>query len=72
MTSVSLFGKLQKHELELGRLEKHANQEKKSKGNTLKVDSKEEQEDDTPEEGENFMLLVKKLGKFFLVIMKNP
>lgn len=37
MTSTSLFGKLQEHELELGRLEKHANQEKKSKGIALKV-----------------------------------
>ena len=65
MTSASLFGKLQEHELELGRLEKHDNQEKKSKGIALKVVSKEEQEDDVPEEDENFMLIVKRLGKFF-------
>lgn len=65
MTSASLFGKLQEHELELGRLEKHDNQEKKSKGIALKVVSKEEQEDDVPEEDENFTLFVKRLGKFF-------
>ena len=65
MTSASLFGKLQEHELELGRLEKHESQEKKSKGIALKVDSKEDKDDDALEEDENFMLLVKRLGKFF-------
>ena len=64
MTSASLFGKLQEHELELGRLEKHESQEKKSKGIALKVDSKNDKDDETSED-ENFMLLVKKLGKFF-------
>lgn len=65
MTSAFLFRKIQEHELEVGRLEKHDNQEKKSKGIALKVDSKEEHEKDAPEEDENFMLLVKRLGKFF-------
>lgn len=65
MTSASLFGKLQERELELGRLGKHENQEKKSKGITLKVIAKEEQEEDAPEKDENFMLLVKRLGKLF-------
>lgn len=43
MTSTYLFGKLQ--ELELGRLEKHESQKKKSKGTALKVDSKEDKDD---------------------------
>lgn len=63
MTSTSLFGKLQEHEL--GRLEQHENQAKKSKSISLKVESKIDQSDDAPEEDENFMLLVKGLGKFF-------
>ncbi|XP_050902203.1 uncharacterized protein LOC127112050 [Lathyrus oleraceus] len=57
MTSASLFGKLQEHELELGRLKKHENQEKKSKGIALKVDSKEDRNDGVSEEDANFMLL---------------
>lgn len=65
MTFASLFGKLQEYELELMRLEKHENQEKKSKGIALKVASKEEQEDDAPKEDENCMLLIKRLGIFF-------
>ncbi|XP_050875904.1 uncharacterized protein LOC127079563 [Lathyrus oleraceus] len=65
MTSASLFRKLQEHKLELGRPEQHENQEKKSKGITLKVESKEEQTNDDPEEDENFMLLVKRLSKLF-------
>jgi len=65
MTSASLFGKLQEHELELGRLEKHESQEKKSKGIALKADSKEDKDDDALEEDENFMRLVIRLGKFF-------
>lgn len=64
-TSTSLFGKLKEHELELKRLEKHENREKKSKGIALKVDTKEEQEEDSPKEDEYFTLLVKRLGKFF-------
>ncbi|XP_050908932.1 uncharacterized protein LOC127122675 [Lathyrus oleraceus] len=63
MTSASLFRKLQDIELELGRLEKHESQEKKSKGISLKVDSKEDKDDGAPEEDENFMLLVKKAWK---------
>ena len=65
MTSTTLFGKLQEYETELGRLEKHENQEKKSKNIALKIDSKEVEKEDNPEEDENFMLLVKRLGKFF-------
>ena len=65
MTSATLFGKLQEYETELGRLEKHENLEKKSKNIALKIDSKEVVKEDNPEEDENFMLLVKRLGKFF-------
>ena len=65
MTSATLFRKLQEYETELGRLEKHENHEKKSKGIALKVDSKESQDKDASEEDENFLLLVKRLGKYF-------
>ena len=65
MTSATLFGKLQEQETELGRLEKHENQEKKSNNIALKIDSKEVEKEDNPEEDENFMFLVKRLGKFF-------
>ncbi|WJX73142.1 hypothetical protein P8452_56955 [Trifolium repens] len=63
MTSATLFGKLQEYETELGRLEKHENEEKKSKGIALKIDSMNE---DNPYNDENFMLLVKRLGNFFV------
>src|SRR3954468_8425244 len=65
LTSATLFGKLQEYETELGRLEKHDNLEKKSKGIALKVDSKESKMKDASDEDENFLLLVKRLGKFF-------
>ena len=65
MTSTTLFGKLQEYEMELGILEKHENQEKKSKNIALKIDSKEVEKENNPEEDENFRLLVKRLGKFF-------
>ncbi|XP_050895719.1 uncharacterized protein LOC127102391 [Lathyrus oleraceus] len=64
MMSTTLFGKLQDYDMELGRLEKHENLDKKSKSIALKVDSKEEKEDN-PKEDENSMLLVKRLGKYF-------
>ena len=66
MTSATLFGKLQEYETELGRLEKHENQDKKFKSIALKVDSNENEEEDDPEEDENFMHLVKRLSEFFL------
>ncbi|KAK2402034.1 gag-protease polyprotein [Trifolium repens] len=66
MSSATLFGKLQEYETELGRLEKHENQDKKSKSIALKVDSKENEEEDDPEEDENFMHLVKRLSEFFI------
>ncbi|XP_050895369.1 uncharacterized protein LOC127101987 [Lathyrus oleraceus] len=65
MISATLFGKLQEYETELGLLEKHEVQEKKSKSIALKVDSKVVKKEDNPEEDENFMRLVKRLGKYF-------
>lgn len=65
MTSATLFGKLQEYETEHSRLEKHENLDKKSKSIGLKVDSKEVEREDNLEEDENFMLLVKRLGKYF-------
>lgn len=65
MTSATLFQKLQEHEIELRILEKHEIQKNKSKGITLKVDSKEEQEDDAPDEDKSFMLLLKRIGNIF-------
>lgn len=41
MTSATLFGILKECEIELGRLEKHENQEKKYKSIALKVNSRE-------------------------------
>ena len=49
--------------LNLEDYKKHEDQENKFKDISLKVDSKEELEDDNPKEDENFMLLVKRLGK---------
>ncbi|KAK2382430.1 rust resistance kinase Lr10 [Trifolium repens] len=66
MSSATLFGKLQEYETELGRLEKHENQDKKSKSIALKVDSKENEKEDDPEEDGNFMHLVKRLCEFFI------
>lgn len=51
--------------LEVRRLEKHETQENKSKSITLKVDSREESEEYVLDEDENFILLVKRLDKFF-------
>ena len=65
MTSATLFRKLQEYETKLGRLEKHENQDKKSKSIALKVDSKDVEKEDNSEEDENFLLLVKRLGKIF-------
>ena len=66
ISSATLFGKLQEYETELGRLEKHENQYKKSKSIALKVDSKENEKQDDPEEDEDFMHLVKRLCEFFI------
>ena len=60
MTSAALFGKLQEHEIELGRLEEHEAQEKKIKSIALNVEAPR---GDQLEE-EELTLLVKKFGKF--------
>lgn len=60
MISATLFEKLQEYEIKLGRLEKHENQDNKYKSISLKVDSKEVEIEDNPEEGENFIFLVKR------------
>lgn len=65
ITSATLFRKLQEYETEIGRLEKHENLDKKSKSIALKVDSKEVKKEENPEEEENSMLLVKRLGKYY-------
>ncbi|KAK2423291.1 rust resistance kinase Lr10 [Trifolium repens] len=46
MTSAALFGKLQEHEIELGRLEKHEVQEKKNKSLALKTKARDYNSDD--------------------------
>ncbi|KAK2353731.1 gag-protease polyprotein [Trifolium repens] len=46
MTSATLFGKLQEHEIELGRLEKHEVQEKKNKSLALKTKARDYDSDD--------------------------
>ena len=61
-TFAELFRKLQVHEIELGKLEQHEIQDEDSKGVALKVNSREELDEDDSEE---FMHLVKRLGKFF-------
>ena len=65
MTTASLFGKLQEHELELERLEKHEIQVKDSKDIALKTkfknyDSNQEDESDSDEDDD----LIKKFEKF--------
>ncbi|XP_058733367.1 uncharacterized protein LOC131604975 [Vicia villosa] len=62
MTSATLFGKLQEYETKLERIQKHESLDSKSKGISLKVNS---MYDDPSVEDENFMLLVKRLGKCF-------
>lgn len=59
-----LFEKLQEHELELGRLEKHEDQEKKHKTIALKVESKEVMQDADFVEEEKYYLTCQKFGKF--------
>ena len=65
MSSATLFGKLQEHEIELGRLEKHEIQVKDSKDIALKMkvkhyDSNQEDESTSEEDG----ALIKKFEKF--------
>lgn len=65
MTFVTLIGKLQEYEMELRKIENRENQEKKSYGTYLEVDSKEVEKEDTPKEDEKSMLPVNRLGKQF-------
>src|ERR1044072_1536791 len=69
MTLAALFGKLQEHELELGRLEQSEEHDKKKRNISLKAKANEDedtQSDDSQQEedDENIALLVKKFGKF--------
>ncbi|CAJ2657071.1 unnamed protein product [Trifolium pratense] len=65
MTSATLFGKLQEHEIELGRLEKHEVQEKKYKSLALKSKARDydsNDEESQSESGEDDVeVIVKKL-----------
>lgn len=64
MSLTALLGKLQEDELELGRLEKHEEQEEKTKSISLRLESKEAMQDDYLDQDENITLLVKKFGNF--------
>ncbi|XP_073226919.1 uncharacterized protein [Cicer arietinum] len=64
MSLSALFGKLQEHEIELGRLEQNESQEKKNKNIALKTESREQSKENDSDEDENIILLVKKFGKF--------
>ncbi|KAK2437759.1 hypothetical protein QL285_022616 [Trifolium repens] len=67
MTFAALFGKLQEHEIELGRLEKHEVQEKKNKSLALKTKARDYDSDDEESqlESENDVeALVKKFKEF--------
>ncbi|CAJ2638078.1 unnamed protein product [Trifolium pratense] len=66
MTSATLFGKLQEHEIELGRLEKHEVQEKKYKSLALKSKARDYDSNDKESQSENgedddVEIIVKKL-----------
>jgi hypothetical protein len=67
MTSAALFGKLQEHEIELGRLEKHEVQEKKNKSLALKTKARDYDSDDEEsqlESEDDVEALVKKFKEF--------
>jgi hypothetical protein len=67
MTSAALFGKLQEHEIELGRLEKHEVQEKKNKSFALKTKARDYDSDDEEsqlESEDDVEALVKKFKEF--------
>jgi len=65
MSLVTLFGKLQEHEMELQRLNK--NEETVKKSIALKVSSsmQEENEEEESEDEQDFSLFVKKFQKIF-------
>lgn len=67
MTFEILFGKLQEHEIELGRLEKHEYQENNYKNVYLKTrfkDHDNDQEDESQSTSGEYDSLVKKFEKF--------
>lgn len=58
-----MFGKLREHEIELRRLEKHEVQENKPKSIDLRVELREQMEEENLDEDENINILVKMFGK---------
>ena len=54
MSLSALFGKLQEHEIELGRLEQNESQEKKTKNIALKTESREQIKDNDSDEDEKY------------------
>ena len=67
MSPAVLFGKLQEHEIELERLEKHGNQEKKPKSLALKTrvkDRDSNKEDEFQPTSNEYDALIKKFEKF--------
>ncbi|KAF1860319.1 hypothetical protein Lal_00037657 [Lupinus albus] len=70
MPLATLFGKLQEHEMELGRLTMHEDSDRKKKNITLKATtskSKEDKDDDESDsdlDDETMNLLVRKFSKF--------
>lgn len=61
-----MFGRLQEHEIELERIEKHVDQEKKPKSLTLKTKVKDHdinQEDESQSTSDEDDALIKKLEK---------
>jgi len=70
MSLVTLFGKLQKHEMELIRLHQHEENDKKRKGIALRASSSSIQEENDKEdltkieEDDDFRFFVKRFNKF--------
>lgn len=64
MSYAILFGKLQEHEIELGRMENQEEKENKPKSIALKAESREAMEEENPVEDENITLMVKRFVNF--------
>ena len=67
---VTLFGKLQEHEMELMRLNQHEENDKKKKGIALKASSsiqEESDQDNDPDDDDDLSLFVKRFNKFLKV-----
>ena len=72
MSLATLFGKLQKHEMELMRLNQHEENDKKKKGIALKASSSIQEESDKEDsieidEDHDLSILVKRFNKFLRV-----